>query len=92
MQDRVTVDGVEAPFDAGKLKDMRLVIMLGDIDDDSLAEGEKVAVLARLTRYLFGSERERIMDDVAEANGGTLDNATFWKWLATYLREVGAKN
>ncbi|MBR4687101.1 MAG: hypothetical protein IKP01_02205 [Bacteroidales bacterium] len=92
MAERVTVGGVEAPCDASKLADIRFVLMLGDLDDGTLPDSEKLATMARLTRYLFGAERDSVVDALAEANGGALPAEEFSRWLADYLSEVGAKN
>ena len=92
MSDRMTVDGIDVPCDREKLADMRFLLMLGDLDDESVDDGSKLAVTARLMRYLLGSERDAVMDALAEANGGKLDAAAFSKWLAAYMKEAGAKN
>ena len=92
MSERVTVGGVDAPCDKAKLSDMRFAIMLGELDDPELSDDEKLSVVARLTRYLFGSERYALMDRLAEEMGGNLAPDEFSKWLGLYLAEVGAKN
>lgn len=92
MPDRITVEGIDAPCDKDKLADMRFVLMLGDLDDEALADGEKLPVMSRLMRYLLGGERDSVMEALAEAHGGVLDAATFSKWLTAYLKEAGAKN
>lgn len=92
MSDRVTVGGIDAPCDKSKLDDMRFVLMLGDLDDSTLPDSEKLATMARLTRYLFGGERDVVIDKLVERDGGKLEAESFSKWLAEYLAEVGAKN
>lgn len=92
MAERVTVGGVDAPFDKDKLNDMRFVLMLGDLDDSTLPDGEKLATVARLTRYLFGGERDSVIESLAKSKGGKLEPSEFSEWLAEYLAEVGAKN
>ena len=92
MPDRITVDGIEVPCDKSKLEDMRFLLLLGDLDDDELGDGEKLAAMSRLTRYLFGSERARVVAELAGKSGGTLSAPDFTAWLVKYLAEVGAKN
>lgn len=92
MSDRIEIDGISVPCDPARLADMRFILMLGDLDDEALPDGEKLPVMARLMRYLLGGERDRIMDELAKANGGELDAPTFSKWLTAYLKEAGAKN
>ena len=88
----VTVDGVEVEFDKSKLADMRFVNMIGDLGDESLDDAEKMAVMAHLMRFLFGSDRYRVQDCIAESNGGMLDGETFGTWLKSFLEAVNAKN
>ena len=92
MSDRIEIDGISVPCDKEKLEDIRFLLLLGDLDDDELDDSEKLAVMSRLTRYLFGSERGAIVAKLAEANGGKLDGAAFSTWLVKYLSEVRAKN
>ena len=91
-KDTVKVDGVEAPYDKEKLGDMRFVLMLGDFNDDTLDESAKLSAMAQIMRFLFGSERYRVLDDLADANGGNVDMQLFSVWLAAYFEAVGAKN
>jgi len=88
----VKVNGVEAPYDKAKLGDMRFVMMLGELNDDTLDDAEKMPVLPRIMRFIFGGERYRIQDEIADANGGVLDIAVFTEWLAAYFEAVNAKN
>lgn len=93
MEDgKVTVQGIEVPFDKAKLADVRFVIMLGDLNDDTLEDSEKMAAQARVMRFLFGNDRYRILDGIAESNGGNVDGIVFGAWLAQYFEAVGAKN
>ena len=88
----VTVNGIEAPYDSAKLGDVRFVLMLGELSDDSLADSEKLSAYAHMVRFLFGDERYRILEGLAEANGGSADVDAFSTWLAEYFEAVGAKN
>ena len=92
MPDRITVDGIDVPFDKDKLEDARFLLLLGDLDDDELGDGEKLAAMSRLTRYLFGGERSRIVGELAGKSGGALPAQEFTAFLLRYLAEVGAKN
>lgn len=88
----VKVNGVEVPFDKAKLGDVRFVMMLGELNDETLDDAEKMPVLPRMMRFLFGGERYRIQDEIADANGGNLDITAFSEWLAAYFEAVNAKN
>lgn len=88
----IAVDGIEVPFDASKLADQRLVLMMGDLADETLDAGERLAVQARMLRFVFGSERDRIMDEIAAKSGGTLTADALGAWWVAYLTEAGAKN
>ena len=91
-ENTVKVDGIEAPYDAAKLGDMRFVMMLGELNDDTLDDAEKMPILPRIMRFLFGGERYRIQDEIADANGGNLDVTAFSEWLTAYFEAVNAKN
>ena len=68
MSDRIEIDGIDVPCDYGKLEDIRFLLLLGDLDDDELDDSEKLAVMSRLTRYLFGSERGSLSRPLFTAN------------------------
>ena len=53
----VKVDGIEAPFDKEKLGDVRFVLMIGDLNDDTLDDSAKLSAQAQIMRFLFGGER-----------------------------------
>jgi len=88
----VKVEGIEAPYDKVKLGDVRFVLMLGDLNDDTLEDAAKLSAQAQIMRFLFGGERYRILDELAESNGGAVDADAFSSWLAAYFEAVGAKN
>lgn len=86
----IEVGGIAVPFDPDKLSDTRFVVMLGDMDDPTLDAGEKMVVQSRLLRFVFGEERERIMD--ALADGGKLTNEAFSAFWIAFLKAANAKN
>ena len=89
----VEVDGITVEFDESMLKDMRFLTMLGDIEDESLDDGEKLIVQSRLLRLMFGrAQRDRIQDELASRADDTLDNAAFSAWWVEFLKAANAKN
>lgn len=91
-REKVTVGGIEVDFDKAKLADMRFTVMLGDLSDETLDEGAKLTLVAQMLRFMFGGERYKIMDALAEKNGGALTGDEFVEWWTEFLGEVGAKN
>jgi len=90
---KLEVDGIEVEFDKSKLSDMRFVTMLGDIEDDSLDDGEKLIVQSRLLRFIFGrAQRDRIQDELAEKADDNLANEAFSVWWVEFLKAANAKN
>lgn len=95
QQDTVEVGGVEYPVYRERISDVRFSVMLGDLEDESVSDADKIAVQARALRFLFGgdpSARDRALDQAAEAAGGILTQEAFSTWFAAYMKAVGAKN
>ena len=88
----VEVGGIEVPADPAKLTDFRFVTMMGDLNDPTLPDVEKMAVQSALLRFVFGERRAEVLDSIADANGGTLTNEAFSEWWVAYLTEANAKN
>lgn len=93
MAEKLEVGGIEVEFDKSKLKDMRFVTMLGDIEDESLSDGEKLVVQSRLLRFVFGrAQRDRIQDELAKKADDNLANDAFASWWVEFLKAANAKN
>lgn len=86
------VDGIQVSLDRDKLADTRFITMLGDIEDETFDAAQKMIVQARMLRFVFGGERDRIMDELAERNDGVLKNDAFRAWWIEFLKAANAKN
>lgn len=93
MAEKLEINGINVEFDKDKLADMRFITMLGDIEDESLSQEEKLIVQSRLLRFVFGrAQRDRIQDELAKKADGSLANEAFSAWWIEFLKAANAKN
>ena len=88
----VKVGGVEYPLHIDKLSDMRFIVMMGDLNDPTMGDEEKLAVQSKMLRFVFGDGRFDVLDSIAEANGGSVTSEAFAAWWIDYLMAANAKN
>ena len=85
--------GVEIEIDPANFNDPRFAYTMSQILGDKTKDEDKLVLYGRMLDLVFGPENVlRVMDDLADANGGTLTNELFNEFFAEVMEQAGAKN
>lgn len=85
------VDGVEFDYDEAALDDMRVVIAIGHVADESLDPQEKIVWFSRLSELLFSSPWD-VMNALAEKSGGRVTPDGYNAFFTKALEAMQVKN
>ena len=88
---KVDACGVSVKVDKSAFEDVRYVMAMGAVSDESKSESEKLIWYTRALDVLFGGKAYGIMNQLAIANGGKLDEPTWEKFFKAVM-ESASKN
>lgn len=90
----VTVEshGVKIQFDPTRFDDARVALIFSTLVDESVKDSDKMLASSKLFKIIFGDDCMRIMDELADANGGRISNADFSDFMMDCIKAANAKN
>jgi len=87
----LTYKGVTFDFRPGVFRDQRGMYIIGKLNDKpNMADVPRLQ--ARLFDILLGEDAYEVMDGIAEANGGMLDEEAFGDFIKFLMEAAQAKN
>ena len=93
MADTVKVEAcnVAIEVDRSRLLDTRFLTAMGAVSDSSRDPGEKLVWYTRALEVVF-KDPYKVMTQLADANGGVLDEETWNGFFNAVLEAAGSKN
>ncbi|HAM15343.1 MAG TPA: hypothetical protein DCP91_05705 [Eggerthellaceae bacterium] len=88
----VEVDGIEMAIDLERFEDPRFTYALGKLSDETVNSFEKLKFASKMLDTLFGDDTYRIMCELADKNGGKLNEEQWKDFYARVMESVSAKN
>ena len=89
---KVEACGIEVEVDVTKLNDARFMLAISKVSDDKVPAEKRLVWYSRMLDMMFDDDAYGVMCDLADANGGTVDNDMFAEFLKQVMEAVGAKN
>ena len=84
--------GVSVDINKGVFNDVRYMTAMAAVSDESRTETERLVWYVRALDLLFGGDAYKVQNQLANANGGKLDEETFNTFYREIMEQVAAKN
>ena len=77
----VEVDGIKLDVDARIFSDMRFLFLYGRLADPAPKDESAALDMAKLVQLVFGDDTERVLQELAERNGGFVGTEEFGDFI-----------